>query len=90
MKDPGNLRYLSVLENMAFSVAGPKLWNALPLNIREEMITTDFKRTLKNVLFSNSVSFYQRVNMKWLIQSLLGMEVLFTGNYSTFSRESIS
>ena len=48
----------------AFSVAGPKLWNALPHNIREEMITTDFKRKLKTFLFSNSVSFYQRVNMK--------------------------
>ena len=48
----------------AFSVAGPKLWNALPFCIREEMNTLKFKKSLKTFLFDNSESFHQHINMK--------------------------
>ena len=48
----------------AFSVYGPKLWNALPLHMRLELSTYKFKKSLKTFLFTNSNSFYQVVNMK--------------------------
>ena len=35
----------------AISVSGPKLWNALPQEIREEANTDDFKKRLKTFLF---------------------------------------
>ena len=48
----------------AFAVAAPKLWNALPLNIRVEEDTSQFKKNLKTFLFSASETFYQRVSIK--------------------------
>lgn len=38
----------------AFSVAGPKLWNALPLNIKEVSSIESFKSLLKTHLFDKS------------------------------------
>ena len=35
----------------AFSVAGPKLWNQLPLSIRELSNVDSFKKSLKTYLF---------------------------------------
>ena len=35
----------------AFSIAGPKLWNQLPLSIRELSIVDSFKKSLKTYLF---------------------------------------
>ena len=35
----------------AFSVAGPKLWNQLPLSIRELSSVDNFKKSLKTYLF---------------------------------------
>ena len=35
----------------AFSIAGPKLWNQLPLSIRELSSIDSFKKSLKTYLF---------------------------------------
>ena len=48
----------------AFSVAGPRLWNALPLELRLQKDVEDFKKMLKTYLFKNSYSFYEIVNRK--------------------------
>ena len=47
----------------AFSVAGPRLWNALPHELRMEEDVQEFKKRLKTYLFKNSYSFYEMVNM---------------------------
>ena len=41
----------------AFSVVAPKLWNALPQDIRGESLTTKFKKRLKSYLLLHSDSF---------------------------------
>ena len=48
----------------AFSRSGPKLWNNLPLNIRQEKQTVRFKKLLKSYLMTESHNFYRRVNMR--------------------------
>jgi len=48
----------------AFSVCGPKLWNGLPLNLRTETSTDNFKKSLKTFLFSNARRFYELVYIK--------------------------
>ena len=40
----------------AFSHAGPKLWNALPLDIRESTNLETFKRKLKTHMFTRAYS----------------------------------
>ena len=35
----------------SFSVAGPKLWNLLPKDVRVEVDTDEFKKKLKTFLF---------------------------------------
>ena len=59
-----NRRYESMYGQRSFSVAAPKLWNALPLHIREEQSLTIFKKTVKSYLLTNSDVYYQAVNMK--------------------------
>ena len=39
----------------SFAVAGPKIWNLLPLDIRLEEKTEDFKTKLKTFLFKNDI-----------------------------------
>ena len=41
----------------SFSVAGPKLWNNLPLQIRKSSSIQSFKKELKSHLFKNFLSF---------------------------------
>ena len=41
----------------SFNVAGPKLWNNLPLQIRESSSIQSFKKEPKSHLFKNFVSF---------------------------------
>ena len=48
----------------AISVSGPKLWNALPQEIREEANSDDFKKRLKTILFKDANLFYDIVYMK--------------------------
>ena len=48
----------------AFSCAGPKLWNCLPLNIRAQKDTELFKKQLKSLLMTEAEELYQRVNMR--------------------------
>ena len=40
-----------VMGERSFQVAGPKLWNLLPLNLRMEEETEEFKKKLKTFLF---------------------------------------
>ena len=40
-----------VMGERSFKVAGPKLWNLLPLNVRMEENTEEFKKLLKTFLF---------------------------------------
>ena len=44
-------KMLSTLGERSFSVAAPKLWNALPLHIRQEQRLNSFKSKLKTFLF---------------------------------------
>ena len=49
-----------------FAVAGPGLWNSIPLELRSGSSIDSFKRHFKTYLFkqaSNSFQFYQMVNM---------------------------
>ena len=48
----------------AFSVAGPRLWNALPMTLRIETDVEEFKKLLKTYLFKNNELFYEIVNRK--------------------------
>ena len=48
----------------AISVSGPKLWNALPQEIRQETSTDDFKKRLKTFLFKDADRFYDTVYRK--------------------------
>ena len=48
----------------ALSICGPKLWNALPLSLRLETCTDDFKKSLKTFLFTNAERFYDVAYMK--------------------------
>lgn len=47
----------------AFAVAGPKLWNNLPLSIRQSGTTNDFESNLKTYLFQDAfgLKFYIRL-----------------------------
>lgn len=57
-------RSISKYGDRAFSVSAPKLWNALPRLIREELTTTVFKKSLKSFLLLHSESYFQVVKMK--------------------------
>ena len=48
----------------SFSCAGPKLWNCLPMNVREEKDTENFKKRLKSLLMMEADDFYSRVNIR--------------------------
>ena len=41
----------NVIKTRAFSVAGPQLWNVLPIDLRETVDVNAFKRGLKTYLF---------------------------------------
>ena len=41
------------------SYTGPKLWNALPLDIREENNIEKFKQKVKTLLFEGTVKFLE-------------------------------
>ena len=47
----------------AFSCAGPKLWNSLPLTIRAEKETEVFKKKLKSLLMTEADDLYRMVNI---------------------------
>ena len=50
--DIPNTRYRST--ERAFRVAGPRLWNKLPRNLRESETLTCFKKGLKTALFAQA------------------------------------
>ena len=53
-----------VVGDRAFAVCGPKLWNALPKEIRVVESTEEFKKLLKTYLFTNYDDFIAFVNRK--------------------------
>ena len=57
-------RFSTVYGQRAFSRAGPKLWNCLPLNIRLMDDTSKFKKLLKSHLMLNAEAFHRLVNMR--------------------------
>ena len=57
-------RYYSVYGQRSFSCAGPKLWNCLPMALRMEENTDEFKKLLKSFLMTSADMFYQQVNMR--------------------------
>ena len=44
-------RVTSAMSQRAFGVAGPQVWNTLPMDLRNKPDTTIFKRKLKTLLF---------------------------------------
>lgn len=56
--------FASVFGQRAFSRAGPKLWNSLPLQMRLEQDTSKFKKLLKSFLMTEADNFYHRINMR--------------------------
>ena len=48
----------------AISVCGPKLWNALPKELRMETNTAVFKKSVKTFLFKDADLFYDIVYRK--------------------------
>ena len=48
----------------AFSCAGPKLWNSLPKQVREEKDLEQFKKRLKSLLMTDADSLYRQLNMR--------------------------
>ena len=55
-------RYKGVFGNRSFSRVGPKVWNLLPIVIRNESDTTKFKSRLKTFLFDGFGCFVQKLN----------------------------
>ena len=53
-----------VMGDRAFSVCGPRLWNALPTHLRMLVDVLDFKKKLKTYFFTNGDVFNKCVNMK--------------------------
>ena len=48
--------------NRAISVCGPKLWNALPKDMRVQVCSDEFKKNLKTFLFRDPDTFYETVS----------------------------
>ena len=57
--------FTSVFGQRAFSRAGPKLWNCLPIKMRLEQDTSKFKKLLKSFLMTGANLLYHRINMRW-------------------------
>ena len=46
--------------NRSFARIAPKLWNALPLELRKEKTTDIFKKLLKTHLFDNAMEYHRK------------------------------
>ena len=57
-------KFLSAYGQRAFSCAGPKLWNCLPLELRMADETDRFKTLLKSYLITSADKLYHQVNMR--------------------------
>ena len=57
-------KFNTVYGERAFSRAGPKLWNNLPLHIRMESDVTTFKKLLKSFLMIEHHAFYTRLKSR--------------------------
>ena len=61
----------------SFSVAGPRLWNSLPVDIRNTVKIGSFKKSLKTHLFKKCYSLYEQYS------SILFLLIIsFTFSYS--------
>ena len=54
--------YKGSFGSRCFRRVGPKVWNLLPLKIRLEKDTTEFKKQLKTFLFDGFPHFEQKLN----------------------------
>ena len=57
-------KFTSEYGKRAFSCAGPKLWNSLPVALRAEEETEVFKKKLKSLLMTEASELYRIVNMR--------------------------
>ena len=57
-------KFQSAYGQRAFSCAGPKLWNCLPLELRMADETDKFKTLLKSYLITSPEKLYHQVNMR--------------------------
>ena len=48
-----------------FTYAGPRLWNALPLSVRQEKDINNFKKQVKTILFEGTDKLLEQAFMKW-------------------------
>ena len=55
--------FLSGYGKRAFSCAGPKLWNSLPICIHKQEDRDMFKKLLKTELMTNAAGIYRQLNM---------------------------
>ena len=51
------------MDDCAFMIAAPKLWNSLPLNIRQATTIDTFERSLKTYLFAKTFINYAQYNI---------------------------
>ena len=65
----------------AFSHSGPKLWNLLPMNIREEHETEKFKTSLKSFLMTRGDEYCGWITRRWIPVVLNGWIVNVTSDY---------
>ena len=56
-------RSRSQMGDRAFSISGPKLWNALPVNIRMIDTLENFKSKLKHLFFNNFNEYKMKINI---------------------------
>ena len=61
------------MDDCAFMIAAPKLWNSLPLNIRQATTIDTFERSLKTYLFAKTLINYAQYKktLLLLLSSLL-------------------
>ena len=52
--------YITKFGKRSFKYAGPRLWNALPLEIRTEPVIDKFKKRIKSILFTDFNGFYKK------------------------------
>ena len=54
--------FKSSFGNRSFSRIGPKMWNFLPMKLREESDTVKFKTALKTFLFDENEHYIQKLS----------------------------
>ena len=66
-----------------FTYTGPKLWNALPLDIREEDNVVMFKQKVKTLLFEGTTPFLEHAFVTTLIYTVTAHFLSVTHYWTT-------